>query len=82
MIAVNFKEANKVFTGENCFDLPVYVGKTPEFDCVIISAWKPNKEEIEAINRGEPIYLSVVGTVQPPVLLWGESPFKPEKIEE
>jgi hypothetical protein len=35
----------------------------------MLTAWEPTPAEIEAINRGEPIVLSVLGTGHPPVKL-------------
>ena len=41
----------------------------------MISAWFPTMEEIAAMLRGAPIYLSIVGTAHPPVMLIvGEPP--------
>jgi len=39
------------------------------------TAWLPTPEEIEAINSGAPIILTVIGTAHPPVRMeTGESP--------
>jgi hypothetical protein len=35
----------------------------------------PSKEDIEAINRGEGIYLNITGNGMPPVSLQTENPF-------
>ena len=34
---------------------------------VMVSAWQPTPAEVEAIKRGEPIYLHIWGTVHPVV---------------
>lgn len=34
------------------------------------TAWQPNKEDIEAINRGEPIYVKVLAKGLPPMALF------------
>ena len=41
----------------------------------IISKWQPSKEDIEAINRGEGIFLSITGPGMPPVSIFTENPF-------
>lgn len=35
-----------------------------------LTAWKPNKEDIEAINRGEPVYVKTLSTGLPPMALF------------
>lgn len=35
-----------------------------------LTAWQPNKEDIEAINRGEPIYVKTLSTGLPPMALF------------
>lgn len=32
-----------------------------------MTAWKPNKEDLEALNRGEPIYIKIIGKGLPPI---------------
>lgn len=36
---------------------------------VMVSAWEPTPAEIEAIKRGEAVYLWVMGSSHPPVTL-------------
>lgn len=36
----------------------------------MITAWMPTDAEIEAINVGAPIFLQILGTQHPPVLLF------------
>jgi hypothetical protein len=61
---------------DECNDLRVFRGIDQfGFPC-IISAWHPNKEDIEAIVNGEPIYLSVISSEMPPVSLQTENPFE------
>lgn len=83
MMPIDFKEANFTFikpsnmTDEECGDLRVFKGKYEQDGTpVIISKWQPSKEDIEAINRGEGIYLSIVGHGMPPVSLFTENPFE------
>jgi hypothetical protein len=35
-----------------------------------VEAWKPSKEDIDAINRGEPIYLQIHSIGLPPVAVF------------
>jgi hypothetical protein len=41
-------------------------GGTP----VMVSAWEPTPRELAALNAGNPVYLQVVGSAHPPVMLW------------
>jgi hypothetical protein len=87
MLPVNFSEANFTFTkpssmtDEECGDLRVHKGNYSDGTPVIISKWQPSKEDIEAINRGEGVYLSIVGTGMPPVSLFTENPFNADNKE-
>lgn len=82
MMPVDFKEANFTFlkpkgmTDDECGDLRVFLGKYPDETPCIISKWRPNKEDIEAINAGQPIWVSVIGTQTPPISLFTENPFE------
>ncbi|HRS66203.1 MAG TPA: hypothetical protein P5519_10010 [Spirochaetia bacterium] len=62
-------------TDEQCGDLTVFRGNTSDGMPCIISKWQPSKEDIEAINRGDGIYLSITGHGMPPVSLFTENPF-------
>lgn len=81
MLPINFPEANLTFTkpasmtDEECGSLPVFSGQDLDGRPCIISKWQPSKEDIEAINRGEGIYLIISGTGMPPVSLQTEDPF-------
>lgn len=46
------------------FDLPVMNDGT-----ALTSVWKPNKEELDILNKGGGISLSIMGQAQPPVML-------------
>lgn len=71
MRAIDFPESNITFgkpsdmTDEQCFSISAYKG-----DGFINTVWLPNKEDIEAINAGRPIILSIVGNGMPPVSLF------------
>lgn len=36
----------------------------------MVSAWFPTPDELRLMQEGQPVYLSVWGTVHPPVSLW------------
>lgn len=73
-------------TDEQCSSLHVWKGYHKEmtdsktFLPCIISKWQPSKEDIEAINKGEAIYLSITGHGMPPVSLFTENPFITEPV--
>lgn len=48
-----------LYAGVDTDDFPYYM-----------TAWKPNKEDIEAINRGEPIYVKTLSKQLPPMALF------------
>lgn len=81
MLPKDFEQANirftkpKNMTDEQCGDLMVYKGIDPNGMPVLISKWQPSKEDIEAINNGEGIWLQIVSEVMPPVAVFTESPF-------
>jgi hypothetical protein len=37
---------------------------------VMVSAWEPTPGELAALNAGAPVYLQIVGTAHPPVMVW------------
>jgi hypothetical protein len=56
---------------EQCRSLPVWMADQPNTGIpLVISAWMPNKEDIEAIVAGRPVYLAVVGHTMAPVDLY------------
>lgn len=61
-------------TSGDCGGLPIrdeLAGDMP----VMVSAWEPTPAEIAAIAAGAKVYLRIVGTGHPPVMLWaGEQP--------
>lgn len=38
------------------------------------TAWEPTPDEIAAIVAGGTVYLRIIGTGHPPVMLWAEAP--------
>jgi len=81
MLPKDFTEANFTFnkpssmTDEECASLRVYRGNTSDGVPVIISKWQPSKEDIDAINNGEGIFVYITGTGMPPISLTTENPF-------
>lgn len=51
---------------------------------MMVSAWEPTKEQLEALNNGGKVLLGIMGVVHPPISLWVE-PFvedgEPTRIE-
>ncbi len=84
MLPVEFPEKNFTYikpnsmTDEECGSLDVWRGDS-QGTPIIISKWMPNKEDIEAINAGSGIWVSVVGQRMPPISLYTEIPFLYEK---
>ena len=35
-----------------------------------VTAWKPSYEDLQALNRGEPIYVKVIGNGLPPMAIF------------
>jgi hypothetical protein len=48
----------------SCGALPVFA-----HDHRMISVWKPTPEELEALNKGYHIALTIMGDVHPPVMM-------------
>lgn len=57
-----------------CNSLPIRDEVDDQGPRVMISAWLPTKDEQLAILAGGTIYLRVMGTVHPPVMIWAEPP--------
>jgi uncharacterized protein (DUF488 family) len=82
MTATAFDEDNAVLgppegmTEDDVFSLSVYQGVNDVGEPVVVSCWKPTKEELAEINRTGRVWLMVMGKTMPPVCLEGISPFK------
>lgn len=77
MLPVDFVERNKIYTkpqgwkDEECGDLYVYEGTESETGRqFVVSVWKPNKEDIEAILAGRGIVVKLCIPFQCPIALW------------
>lgn len=40
----------------------------------MLTAWEPTPAELAALNAGGTIYLRILGTAHPPVMMWAEEP--------
>lgn len=75
MEAINFAEANTQFKAPDdldesqCRTIPAYTGNikggSVDGAQVVVVAWLPNNEELDALMSGEPIYLSCIGGLPP-----------------
>lgn len=76
MRPIDFPEANMTFNkpvsmdDSECLPLRVYAGTDGNGNPFINSVWQPSKEDIEAINAGRPVVLTILGTGMPPVSLF------------
>lgn len=75
MDATRFAEANVILKGpegrEDIHDLYAY---RDEEQTMFTSVWQPTAEELELLNQGQPVCLSVLGAIHPPVKLWVPTP--------
>lgn len=84
MKASGFDEENCVLDGppgttsEDCEPLSVWRGRTNKGNPVVISCWKPTKQELEEINKTGRVWLMVWGETMPPVALLGNYPWERE----
>lgn len=72
MRAIEFKEQNKIFKAEGCFDLPAYNDGVQT-----ITKWQFSAEEMEKLRENDGcLYLSVLaGPSTPPVAVFVDTPF-------
>lgn len=75
MIPVNFDGAVQIgkpetMTDEQCMAIPASYGIDNDGFRYFITAWKPSKEDIEAFQRGEPVWVKVIANGLPPMALF------------
>lgn len=76
MRPIHFPESNITFgkpsdmTDEQCYSVSAYTGTTADGFPFVNTVWMPNKEDIEAINAGRGIILSITSSGMPPVSLF------------
>lgn len=75
MRAIHFPESNTTFnkpadmTDEECYSVSAYTGEQ-DGRPYVNTVWVPNKEDLDALNAGRPIILSITGAGMPPVALF------------
>lgn len=76
MRPIDFEGANAIYekpksmTDEECFPVSAYQHVDEKGNVVQINTvWQPSKEDIEAINAGRPIIVSICGSGLPPMSL-------------
>ena len=79
MVPTAFDEENVVLDSPvsipGVVPLSAWVGEAEEGQHLVISCWKPSREELEEIQRTGRVWLTVLGSMMPPVHLGSESPF-------
>lgn len=76
MHPIKFEGANidlakpEEMTDEQCFSLPAEKNIDSQGFPYFLTAWMPNKEDLEALNAGRPLFLKVIGQGHPPVALF------------
>ena len=56
-------------TDEECYSVSAYAGEQSG-RLYVNTVWMPNKEDLEALNAGRPIILTISGGGMPPVSLF------------
>ncbi len=85
MFPCSFTEANQVYdkpesmSYDECEALNTFIGLSADGVPVIISCWKPTREELDEINKTGRIWCFHYGTILPPHALAGNNPFKLEE---
>ena len=69
MKPIETPDTNVVFKLEGCGDLPACAAHDENGVNYVITAWEMTPEELKEINETGIVYLSIVGTSVPPVLL-------------
>ena len=64
MIPIKFEGANTILP---YMDMPAYIGALQDGCPFVLMAFQPNKEDLEALQRGEPIYIRTLGPVAVPI---------------
>lgn len=75
MRPIRFEGCNTTYTApdgmDDCAELPAYQG-----DGYIISKWEISPEELLRIIFRKSVYLQIAGSIQPPVAITPDSPFR------
>ena len=74
MKAIRTEYSNITYTAEGCFDLPATILDNPQTGGQEVeTVWELSDEELERVKKDKRIYLYIMGTRVPPVLLSTES---------
>lgn len=57
-------------TDEQCMAVRAYKGVDVNQFPFILTAWMPNKEDLDAMNAGRPLMVKMLGELTPPISLW------------
>lgn len=57
-------------TDEECFSVWADSGIDAAQNPYFLTAWKPSYEDLQALNRGEPVYVKTIANGLPPMLLF------------
>lgn len=57
------------YLGLPVLDQPVVDTATDEVTHSMVTAWEPTPDELERLKAGAPVYLRILGTAHPPVML-------------
>ena len=78
MTPVDFPESNTTFgpppdlEESQCQTIHAYHGTVPrgsvEGAGIVVTAWRPSAEELEALNAGAPVFLTCIGGLPPHLL--------------
>ncbi len=66
-------------TSGDCCGLPIRDEMNGDMPCMT-SAWEPTPAELAALNAGGKVYLRVVGTGHPPVMVYALGPGAPHDL--
>lgn len=76
MRPIDFRGSNITFnkpdnmTDEECVPLHAFKGQTETKHPVIITLWQPSKEDLDALNEGQPIHIQLTSQVMPPIAVF------------
>lgn len=79
MIPVNFEGAVEIkkpagMTDEQCTSIWAMRGTDDEGFPFFLTAWKPSYEDLQALNRGEPVFVKTIANGLPPMALFTIEP--------
>lgn len=88
MNPINFPQANEIhgppegMTEDECMDLPVCHGHTPDLHEAFISCWKLTDEELEILTKTRKVWVWQFGNFVQPISIDAVNPFEEEKSNE